>query len=513
MQLTLAVDSNGSIDSANAEGAINRAVDGVVVDGVVVDAPKPSEPSECRELLPRTLIVEVCGWRSKLLAMTRDAIAKTCEGHRVMHEVNELEIHATGGHEFYIVDRSKQEHYKNLQYRMDPEKSYETYRQYLDAKIWKRLIAETGMENMMDRTAKEKLDKDLEGTVPEATEENIRSTFASLFEDAELIFQRGLARAFIDLDRRFKSHDGFKIGSRIILTYVFDKWGSWNYSSRMSATMADVQRVFAVLDGKKQTDNSRLEMAIRDSRRGGMNPHQSETETEYFRVRGYQNGNAHLWFKRDDLVQKANEVLAAYYGAVLPDGVPADVNVRDLKSTALCKNLSFYATPAEAAARVLREVYVKDKIVLEPSAGVGGLVIPILEEGAARVDAVEVYPDRVEALNRIRHPRLRVISANFLMLEPRAEYDVVVMNPLFHGTHWMDHVTHAFKFLKSQGTLITVLPITAELGESKRHEAFRAWAKQHAANSYGRMFQDLPPESFASVGTRINTVFLELRAA
>lgn len=81
----------------------------------------------------------------------------------------------------------------------------------------------------------------------------------------------------------------------------------------------------------------------------------------------------------------------------------------------------------------------------------------------------------------------------------------------FARTHWIDHVIHAHKFLKKDGVLIAVLPITAELGTTNRHELFRAWAKSHQSD-WGAMFQDLPPESFASSGTRINTVTLRLYA-
>ena len=72
----------------------------------------------------------------------------------------------------------------------------------------------------------------------------------------------------------------------------------------------------------------------------------------------------------------------------------------------------------------------------------------------------------------------------------------------------MEHVTHAFDFLAPGGKLVTVLPVSAELGGSKKHQAFRKWATDR--NRWGNEpeFRDLPAESFISAGTRVNTVVL-----
>ena len=43
-------------------------------------------------------------------------------------------------------------------------------------------------------------------------------------------------------------------------------------------------------------------------------------ESEYFRFELYLNGNLHIVFKRPDLVAKANEIVADYYGETLADG-------------------------------------------------------------------------------------------------------------------------------------------------------------------------------------------------
>ncbi|WP_299913266.1 hypothetical protein [uncultured Paracoccus sp.] len=104
---------------------------------------------------------------------------------------------------------------------------------------------------------------------------------------------------------------------------------------------------------------------------------------------------------------------------------------------------------------------------------------------------------------------LRVTCANFLTMRPDPVHDLVLMNPPFSGTHWMRHVRHAFDFLKPGGTLRAILPASAEVNETQAHEKFRAWAECHGPGWRG-LWRDLPPESFAEVGTNIATVILTL---
>ncbi len=64
---------------------------------------------------------------------------------------------------------------------------------------------------------------------------------------------------------------------------------------------------------------------------------------------------------------------------------------------------------------------------------------------------------------------------------------------------------HAVKFLKARGVLTAVMSAGTEFRETKKSIAFRAFVE--AKN--GR-FYDLPPRSFASVGTNCNTVILQM---
>lgn len=69
----------------------------------------------------------------------------------------------------------------------------------------------------------------------------------------------------------------------------------------------------------------------------------------------------------------------------------------------------------------------------------------------------------------------------------------------------------AWAFLKPGGQLAAILPASAEVNETPRHERFRDWARREHRDRWSRLFRDLPPESFRSVGVNINTVVLTMR--
>lgn len=476
------------------------------------------------DLIPRTTVSEICAHRDAAMDTMRRAAALMVEARRLAEEAEHHARLAHGAATFTLHDRSQSEAYRRLFVDIKSEASLATYRQQVDARVWVNLLTLTGVGKLMDRTEKEKLDQQLAEDAVPVTEDNVWSTLEGWAQNGGLMFRRGLAKAFSGLDRRFKSHDGFKIGGRIVLTHVFDCWGHWSYGNRMRDVILDVERVFLVLDkdkpapevgedGKPIPRRGLLDL-IEDDRGRGMSPRQSLTESPYFRIRTFKNGNAHLWFTRDDLVEQTNLILADYYGAVLPDGVPADVTAEDIRkrSTALCKDLAFYPTPAEVVKRHLLSQVLIDETsrVLEPSAGDGAIVRALLSL-RAQVDAVEVDPGRVAQLRAISQvwQRLSVHHGNFLQLQPRPRYTHVIMNPPFAGTHYMQHVMHGFEFLAPGGTLVALLPATVEFGESKAHDAFRAWMEARKVH-YRLTYHDLPPETFAAAGTRINTCYVTL---
>ena len=466
-----------------------------------------------RALVAPLHIRSICAARDKALTLARQAADQLNAAYSVMGEADEAARAAHRGFRGHRSDVAEEKALKRLNRgRFDADESIEAFRFELDAGIWTRLIEETQIDQLMDFTERRDFEEALRRDVPPATAENIFATMERLTGDADLIFKRGIARCFAKLDPAFKSHDCFKIGKRMIFTSAFSECGSLHWARELRDTLNDVERVFSRLDGRPSWGSIVHELDV--ARRGAYGPRQTETDTGYFKARGFMNGNLHLWIRPEckPLLDKVNRLLADYYGEVLPDAAARDEKPQEFKvaSTAVAKDLAFYPTPGAVADLALRELYVRPGMrVLEPSAGVGGLVKPMLAKGA-QVDAIEIHPDRAAALEAIAHPGLRVRCANFLNVAPEPIYDAVVMNPPFEGTHCLDHVRHAYDFLGQDGVLIAILPASAQVGSTGKHERFQAWAESKRPR-YGRMWTDLPPESFASLGVRINTVILELR--
>lgn len=391
-------------------------------------------------------------------------------------------------------------------------------RRAVDKGVWSGVLHACGLSTIMDKTEHERFRAALAEDPPEATVENLEATVIRLIEDRETIFRRGIANAFSRLDRRFRSHDGFKVGSRMVLSGMFGVDGFWNHYRRHDETLVDVERAFCLLDRKPQPERHagiygvvQQAKAASGSRCG---PSRFEAEDEYFRVRVFANGNAHLWFKRSDLVEKVNQLLADYYGANL--GAGPDVAAKHHApepGRAVAKNLGFFESPAAVVSAVMDAAGIyagqqRQWRILEPSAGTGSLSRPAAAAGHA-VTCVELHTDRAASLSASGQFS-RVICADFLALPPGelGQFDRIVMNPPFDKALDVDHVSHALRFLAPGGRLVAVMSAGAEFREDRRHQVFRA----EVIDRLGGRFRDLPPGSFAEAGTMVNTCILTVEA-
>lgn len=134
------------------------------------------------------------------------------------------------------------------------QKNIDDFRKKTDKSIWRHILMLSRMETLMDAKARREFNDQPGKDPPEVTVETARATIESLLEDRDLIFKRGMANAFSSLDRRFKTHDGFKIGSKIIVTYMVSAYGSTNYNKE--AVLRDIERTFYTLDGKETPEEA-----------------------------------------------------------------------------------------------------------------------------------------------------------------------------------------------------------------------------------------------------------------
>ncbi|WP_192242834.1 DUF4942 domain-containing protein [Mesorhizobium silamurunense] len=512
-------------------------------------------------IVPRATIEDIVRYRNEAVNLYEIAYGKIEEAAEAIKAAQEMAKRAHPGVNNYNYAQAKEIEAFHNAVKLPKRESYlRTARRLIDIDAWAWIIQRTDLERLMDKQEKDKLRAQMayiperydyhtgallnlaefEGenakVMPPLTVENIYATIERFMADAGLIFRRGVANVFSKLDRRFRSHDGFKIGSRLILTRAFNSWGALDYGA-IRDTLIDIERVFSVMDGHSEAGFTSALNAVDVDRRGHHGPRQSEVETEYFKIRGFKNGNAHMWFQRDDLVEKVNKLLAEYYGEVIGDGMQAEEDpFASIKHTP-AKRYGFYPTPDDAARRLFEFVQVTRRAdeprlrILEPSAGTGNLARGCISSlknfsnhcGYGRpedmerwrreyrfdnqVDCVEIQPHLAAELEQ-EGIFGRVFCQDFLQLQPATTglYDKVVMNPPFDRERDIDHVMHALKFLKDDGYLVAIMSAGTEFRETKKTVAFRAlMEKMNAA------WHDLPAGSFSDVGTNVNTVILRVR--
>lgn len=391
---------------------------------------------------------------------------------------------------------------------------FEPYvRAQLDRSVWLHIMKVTRLDQLMDQQEREAFERALADDPPEANVENISATLSRLLADSDTIFKRGVANVFSSLDRRFRSHDGFKIGSRIVLSGALNALGTWNHYRKADEALFDVERAFYRLDGKEPPESrySGGIVPLISEHTRGLTIKAGEVESDYFRARVFQNGNLHVWFKSKELVGRVNQLLADYYGATLgasPDAAEAKAQ----PSGRVARNLGWFPTPVHIAKRVLSEAGIHTPetcastypvlSVLEPSAGEGALALPAYKAGHDVV-CVELQPTRAAALQEAGLP---VRCRDFLTMRPTEfgrQFDRTIMNPPFDRGLDVEHVNHALQFLAPGGRLVAIMSAGTEFREDAKTTAFR---REVLERRKGR-FIDLPPGSFAPA-TNVNTALL-----
>lgn len=189
----------------------------------------------------------------------------------------------------------------------------------IDRSIWRDLMLKSGMLSLMDAQAREQWQTTLqEGELPTISEANILSTFEQLHLNKMDVFERGIINVFKGMSWDYKTNSPCRFGKKIIINNLVshNRWGfSLNWGWRRDQ-LADLERMLFLLDGNPIPDNrgditTRLMAHIRD------NPDKDIYEDEFFRIRYFQKGTAHLTFKRLDLVERMNDIIAKHYPGML----------------------------------------------------------------------------------------------------------------------------------------------------------------------------------------------------
>ena len=201
-----------------------------------------------------------------------------------------------------------------------PEAAMKAITRNLDRSIWRDLMKKSGMLSLMDAQARDQWYNSVEkDDIPAVSEENILSTFEQLHLNKGEVFERGVINVFKGLSWNFKTNSPCKFGAKIIVTGLvkFDRWGfglNWGWQRDR---LADLERMLMLLDGKPVPDN-RADVTRRLSDHIHENRHSNRYEDEMFVIKYFQKGTAHIVFKRPELIDKLNNIIARHYPGALP---------------------------------------------------------------------------------------------------------------------------------------------------------------------------------------------------
>ena len=203
----------------------------------------------------------------------------------------------------------------------------EQIRLNVDRHIWSYLMDESGMFSFMDNKARLEWDEQLHGKeVPRVTMENIEATFGQLHAGRSDIFERGVINVFKSLSWNFKTNSPCCFGKRIIMQGVITTWGSqrvitnWSRPDYRSVNeLQDLERCLTILDGRPEPDHRNSAMLEWASHVQGASVSENEWECDLFHFRWFKKGTLHVTFKRLDLVDEMNGIIAKHYPGALPE--------------------------------------------------------------------------------------------------------------------------------------------------------------------------------------------------
>ncbi|MCK8417644.1 DUF4942 domain-containing protein [Erwinia amylovora] len=210
--------------------------------------------------------------------------------------------------------------YSAISVAEDAEECGNVIAREMDVKIWTRLMDESGMYSIMSHKQRNEWEKVLYGdNMPLATMENIASTFSGLYRDRDTVYHEGITHVFRSLSWDYKTNNPVMIGKKIIKDDFFEVNAYYYNTNRHFLEMLDdLARAFYLFDKKPLPDHrSGVAQQLEDffSANGFSG---GAFEHEYFSIKYFMKGTAHITFKRPDVVDAINDLIAEMHPGALP---------------------------------------------------------------------------------------------------------------------------------------------------------------------------------------------------
>lgn len=196
----------------------------------------------------------------------------------------------------------------------------------------------------------------------------------------------------------------------------------------------------------------------------------------------------------------------AHVFADAPDALEQAILVGEITTH---QDIDFFPTPYNIMRLIISNADLRThNRVLEPSAGTGAIAKEILIAGCAELVCIEKDDALATKLKSHVGASTTVIGGlDFLECKPErtGTFDRVIMNPPFSKLSDALHILYAWQFLKAGGRLVAIASAGINFREDKITRRLRNLIADHS----GAIHQ-LPPGSFKSSGTMVNTVMVTI---
>ncbi|HEN1278005.1 TPA: DUF4942 domain-containing protein, partial [Escherichia coli] len=200
-----------------------------------------------------------------------------------------------------------------------PDTAMKAITRNLDREIWRDLMQCSGMLSLMDAQARDTWYRSLEyDNFPEISEENILSTFEQLHQNKDEVFERGVINLFRGLSWNYKTNCPCKFGNKIIVNNLvrWDRWGLHLITGQQADRLADLERMLHLFSGKPIPDNRENITIHLDEHIRSLQGKECY-EDEMFIIKYFKKGSAHITFRKPELVDRLNDIIAKHYPDML----------------------------------------------------------------------------------------------------------------------------------------------------------------------------------------------------
>lgn len=185
----------------------------------------------------------------------------------------------------------------------------------LDAEFWQKALAQTDVYEAMPQKRRDEWNKAvMSQSTPPFEEANVRSTLRDLLAQRSRFFAERVDGLFRALSGEHVTNRPEGFAKRMILSYVFNDYGSVNYS--MAGVIGDLRAVIAKFMGRDEPKHHSASSLLNSIKRAGTGEWHM-VDGGALRIRVYKKGTAHLEI-HPDMAWRLNLVLASLYPAAIP---------------------------------------------------------------------------------------------------------------------------------------------------------------------------------------------------